>query len=546
MLVIAAIFAGGCTSDGPPAQSSAPEAAITTTTAAPATTTTTLAPTPTPTPTPAFQVASPEIAGPVTGPNEPAAPQPVIPLPEGYVLEEFFVGGEATRFEQVGEATPDGFWSAEPAGTADYRTRILVHRPPAERFSGVVLVEWLNETSIGSGGLAWSYIAEEVGRSGHAYVVASVQARDVIGGVNLLESEVEPLDSAPAPGEAEGEAGDSTQSGGLISADPDRYQSLSHPGDAFSYDIHSQIGVALRENGPLVFDGQEPELLVTFGYSQSAAFLSTYLNAVHPLAGVYDAFMIHGRGAGVAPVDGDFVSAATGAASESFITDAVTIRTDLTEPVFLFVTETDLTLMGYLNGRQEDTDMIRTWEVAGTAHVDDTVFRAFLGGPRNPAVGQILGCTEPINVGPHQEAFQAAVAHLITWARDGVAPPTAERLEVSSPPGESPVIVRDELGTAVGGVRNPLLDVPVFVLAGDSAVLTSPEATQETFDVCGLFGTTRALDAETLTALYGSAEQYLQAFDAAATEAVAGGYLLADDAAALRAEAISDFAPLFG
>ncbi len=39
----------------------------------------------------------------------------------------------------------------------------------------------------------------------------------------------------------------------LKTADPERYGTLSHPGDSFSFDIYSQVGVAMRER-----DGVDP------------------------------------------------------------------------------------------------------------------------------------------------------------------------------------------------------------------------------------------------------------------------------------------------
>ena len=68
----------------------------------------------------------------------------------GYVEEEFFLDGTATRYRMVGGAEParDGRWDVEPASEAPYRTRIVVLRPddPAT-FNGTVLVCWNNVTA---------------------------------------------------------------------------------------------------------------------------------------------------------------------------------------------------------------------------------------------------------------------------------------------------------------------------------------------------------------------------------------------------------------
>ena len=66
----------------------------------------------------------------------------------GYAETEYFVDGVAGSYELAGGRGPDGRWDVRPGADAPYRTRILVRRPsdPA-RFSGTVVVEWLNVSS---------------------------------------------------------------------------------------------------------------------------------------------------------------------------------------------------------------------------------------------------------------------------------------------------------------------------------------------------------------------------------------------------------------
>jgi len=383
-------------------------------------------------------------------------------------------------------------------------------------------------------------VSEEDGRAGHAYVEGSVQAQGVEGGGTVMEVEIdqEAAEAAGAPDEE-------VDTSGLVNVDPDRYGSLQHPGDSFAYDIYSQVGLALRENSDVLL-GADPELIVAIGESQSASFLSTYANAVHPLADVYDAFMIHSRGAGVAPLNGGFDRQVEDAETDSsFVTDGVTIRTDLNSPVFIFETETDLAMLGYANARQDDTAAVRTWEVAGTAHSDAHVFRIFLGGPRDPGIASVIGCNDPINIGPHHETLQAALTNLIAWAEAGEVPPTARRLEVTTTEGQLPEIVRDDLGMGLGGVRNPLVDVPAFVPTGEPATPVTLDSSTDDFDVCNLFGSTLGLSPEQLAELHGSAEEYLADFEDAAAAAVSGGFLLPADAEQLLEEAHNDFVLLF-
>ena len=89
--------------------------------------------------------------------------------------------------------------------------------------------------------------------------------------------------------------------GGLVETDPVRYGTLTHPGDAYSYDIFRQAGTALlAADGPSPLGDLEPSYLIATGESQSARFLTTYINAIHPRANIYDGFFVHSRG-GSAP-----------------------------------------------------------------------------------------------------------------------------------------------------------------------------------------------------------------------------------------------------
>jgi hypothetical protein len=65
-----------------------------------------------------------------------------------YSETEFFLSGSANAYEKDGAWGLDGMWKTKVGKPADYRVRMLVHRPvDARRFTasgGVVVVEWLN------------------------------------------------------------------------------------------------------------------------------------------------------------------------------------------------------------------------------------------------------------------------------------------------------------------------------------------------------------------------------------------------------------------
>jgi hypothetical protein len=437
------------------------------------------------------------LASPRVGPDLEAA---------GWVEEEYVVAGVATSYRADGRLPADGALELVEDASAAYRTRIVVRRPVAAAdFHGTVVVEWFNV----SGGLDaapdWSYLADELVRSGSAWVGVSAQHLGVEGG----------------PVAVAVEAGEGIAGRGLRDLDPERYRDLHHPGDAFAYDIYSQVGRVLREVGGGALGDLVPERLLAIGQSQSAFLLTTYANGVQPIAGVYDGFLLHGRPAAAAPLG----EAGRGIDVTQIVAGEPTrVRTDLDAPVLTVETESDVvSVLGYHAARQPDTDRFRLWEIAGTAHAD-----AYLVGD----LAGLAGCPGSINAGPTHFVLQAALRGLDRWVRTGEAPPEAARLDVDS---AGPVIRRDADGIALGGIRTPLVDVPADVLSG--------EPTDASSTICLLLGSTTPLPPERLAARHPSRAAYLAAFEAATDAAIAAGFVLPEDRAALLAEAQPDRLP---
>jgi hypothetical protein len=420
-----------------------------------------------------------------------AEPVSAVPLDlpaHGYVTEEFIASGTATAYEAAGVLSADGRWSVRSGATAPFRTRIVVRRPASpDRFNGTVVVEWFNVTGGVEACPDWTFLGPQIVSDGYAYVGVSAQAFGVDGGSARIG----------IPGmEARR---------GLVASDPERYGTLTHPGDQFALDIFGQIGRALRSSGPPApFGDLRPERLVAVGESQAAFFLTTYVNAVAPVVPAYDGFFVHSRGGGGASLNGTPIAGADVPAGSR-------IRSDSAVPVFIFQTETDLgPLLGFLPARQPDSDRVCTWEVAGTAHGDAYLVGGFSG---------LLGCDTAVNEGPQHFVAQAALVALTRWVADGVHPPGASPLSLAS---RSPVtIARDELGNALGGVRTPAVDVPVATLSGDAA----PGASR----ICALFGTTVPFDEPTLVRLYGDRAGYLAAYERSLDATIAAGFLLESD-----------------
>ncbi len=463
----------------------------------------------------AADVPSPSIEGPVSGGlGAPFVAATSFDLAQvGYEQAEYFIAGTASAFASATPLTKDGLWTASPGDTAPYKTRILVYRPilPA-RFNGTVFVEWLNVSGGVDAAPDWTGAHTELIREGCAWVGVSAQYVGVEGGGGLL----------------------GVVDMGLKTVDPIRYGTLSHPGDSFSYDIFSQAGEAVRDPlGPDPLGGLHVQRVIAVGESQSAFRLTTYVDAVHPLARVYDGFLIHSRGGG--SVYGAPLSESPQTAIP--VPLPTFIRADLDVPVLTFETETDLTFLLFARARQADDDHFRLWEVAGTAHADTYLL---VTGPtdlgRSPdaanlvvttdPVPGLVTCDVPINSGPQHFVLDAAFAALGRWVRGGTPPPMAPRLATTGT-GATLAITRDAHGNAVGGIRTPEVDVPIATFTG----------VQSGSILCALFGTTTPFDAITLATLYPTHLTYLAGFDRATTSAVRAGFVVRRDARLLRLSA---------
>jgi Alpha/beta hydrolase domain len=429
--------------------------------------------------------------------SPPADPRPPDLEAIGYTQEEFFAAGTATTYAADGELGRDGKWKFTAASTTPYKTRFIVRRPSAPaRFNGTVVVEWLNVTVV-EAGPDWTYTSRALVDDGAAWVGVSAQALGVVGGTSAIQTGLAEQQSA---------------SGGIRAANPERYGSLDHPGDQYAFDIYSQVGAALRSPGDVPVLGQgRARRVIAAGESQSAGFLTTYINAIQPDAHAFDGFFVHSRGAGAAQPDGTGAVRGSGTAYQ--------LRPDLDVPVMVFETETDVgPVLRYATARQPDNRRLRIWEVAGTAHADAYL----LGG-----AGGSLCPGSAVNNGPQHYVANAAMAALLRWIEDGKAPPRAPRIRTTGDDGTT--IVRDEHGIAVGGIRTPSVDAPVAVLSGESQVQSAP--------LCAIFGSTTPFDPATLSSLYPTRGDYVAAFDKALDSAIKKGFVRRADRAEFAAEA---------
>jgi len=427
-----------------------------------------------------------------------ADPSPVNLHGTGFIEQEYLATGIAKSYTAAGPLSENGRWDFVPAGTAPYRTRIVVRRPSNPlKFSGTIVVEWLNVSGGVDADPEWTSLRNEILRSGDAWVGVSVQAIGVMGGPTLVK--------VPSPKA-------SVQGEGLRKIDPARYSTLDLAGDAYSYDVYTQVAMALRTGAGL--GGLHPKRVLAAGESQSAIALVTYYNGVQPLTRAFDGFFVHSRGSSglplVAPGQSANIAGAIGGAPTIF-------RTDQAAPVMDLQSETDVgSILNSYAARQPDSPTFRLWEVAGTSHAD-----AHLVGPN----ADYIHCGVPINNGPMWVVAEAAYHDLKQWVAAGKVPPHAPRLEVA--PGPTPMIVRNAEGIAQGGIRTPPVDVPVEALSG------APGPNPST--ICLLLGSAKPFPAAQLKVLYPSRSVYLKAFGADAQGVINAGFVLPQDRAALLA-----------
>ncbi|MFI5047509.1 MAG: alpha/beta hydrolase domain-containing protein [Acidimicrobiia bacterium] len=432
---------------------------------------------------------SASIEGPITG----GAKGRPFSLPQadlaarGYVAEEFFLEGTASGYAPATDAPwgVDGRWDAVADGAADYGTRILVVRPAEpSAANGTAVVQWLNVTAgyeLGTAdddellsGCVWVGVsAQKIGIDGFSPEAPRYQGRQL-----------------PIPP--------------LKRWDSERYGSLVHPGDRFSFDMFTQAAAAVRSGA--VTDAVSVERIIATGASQSGSRLTTYINAIHPLVQVFDAFMptiTAGWGTRL-----DEVPPNTPITDRARRVVAGHIRDDIDEPVMIVNSECEA--VGMFPTRRVDDDSFRFWEVSGTPHVVP------LAPPPEP---REQGRVD--NLLSYRPVLSSAYRAMHHWLVDGTPPPTFPTIEIVN----DTTIARDDHGNALGGVRLPELAAPIAEYHGRD---------DDAPGLLMLYGWARTFSRDELRGRYPSRAAYADAYRHGTDELVAAGGLRADDVPARR------------
>jgi hypothetical protein len=457
----------------------------------------------------ASSVPVPQVTGPIAAPDIPGTPSHNYiffasnhDLPaHGYIEEEFFIKGTANTYKLPTDQTTA---TVEDSGQA-YLTRIVVRRPAdPKRFNGTALVEWDNVTNLFDAENTWFFGWEHIMRAGYVWVGVSTQTI----GIAALKKWSPQRYGALDVGEVVAGTG---PSGG-----PDR--------DAMSFDIFSQAGQALRRPGAVdMLSGLKPKIFLAIGESQSAARLASYANAVHPLAQVYDGFLL--------------LSAL-----------GQPMRSDLLSPVLKVNTEYDV-VAAEAAVRQPDTAKLHTWEVAGSSHVDqhlrlsrEAVELRDNGVSLEANLSPL--CAVP-SIGtrvPTNYVVASAFDKLALWAAGGAPPPSAPRLtmaQVIPRPGPS-IPERNQDGLVEGGIQLSAVAVPTQINVGISKPAhpdSGPSREAIGAGACVRWGYSTDMTVDQLNAHYPSHAAYVAKVRQVTNDNVKKGYILAADAEATIREA---------
>jgi hypothetical protein len=423
-----------------------------------------------------------------------ATPSADAPLPKSYVESEYLLVGAAAVYR--GPVT--GPVKVESSDHS-FVTRMLVRAPAdAAIFSGSVWVEPFNTSGGPEADVLWDAIAPLIASRGDAWVGVTVRA----GQVDRLKE-----------------------------FDAVRYADLDLAENAYEWDVLRDVGTLLKTN-----DAKSPlaalsvEHVYLGGYSQSGVDTATFATAVNETtrladgAAVYDGYLIGARESNLTPLQSadTIIPKFERATLPAIDVPVVNLETQTDVEGFAVEVPTSLAIQEGLEGADKVDTPTFTYVNAGGAKVrrddgnsENDRYRLYeIPGAPHAGNGNGDSC-DGESTFPTMSFFRAAATHLARWAEEGVAPPEAPRIELSTLADVS-VTANDEYGNALGGVRSPFVDVPLFVYA----VHEGPGP------FCILSGSETPLGADVLQHLYGDADGYMKAFTTSLDETIDAGFLL--------------------
>lgn len=412
----------------------------------------------------------------------------------GYEEREYFFEGTASTFPP----------SNEPPKA--YRSRMIVWTPTdPTRFNGTTVVEWAH-VSVGGFELTYDIKVQSpmLEAQGYAFVLVSAQPTGICS------------ESTNGCGE-----------NSLRSVDPERYGSLNHPGDDYSFDVFNQALQAIKyPTGTAPLGELAAQFIIVEGF-QMQRDRDTPVgdpNRDTPpfgVAGPLNAYLANG--------------AADVRLADAFLIDSAAPLVEPAQyvaPTLHHLDESAVRRTPVPNGPNHIT-----WEIVGLPHLDayagDQVEVPRPGAPipllnrqeeealRVPFedFGQAPGtvrkqCSTPYT---RQYTLTAALVALREWLETGVRAPEPPFIERPGPvptSGETS-LSRDQDGNAIGGLRSPIIEVPVASYNGEDCLFT---------------GTMAPFPPARLAELYPTHQSYVEQLQIATDYAVDSRFLLCHDA----------------
>jgi hypothetical protein len=419
----------------------------------------------------------------------------------GYEEREYFFEGTAKTYPPSG------------APPATYRSRMVVWTPKdPSRFNGTTVVEW-GHISVGGVELnaTISVQSSMLVEQGFAFVLVTAHEEGVCGGGT-----------------------DGCGSSSLRNLNPERYGSLMHPGEDYGFDIFNQALQAIKyPSGTAPLGELVTQFIIAEGFQPTG-------NRSVPIPDPGAGRPPYGS---AGPLNGYITSPASEVdLADAFLLDSAGPVVEPEEYPGLVLHHLDETAIQRVPPPNRPNHI--TWEVTGAPHFDrwgaDHILVSLAPGEPKPLLnreeeeamrrsfdnyGQLPDpgatvCAPTRTLGtlyPRHYTLNAALVAVQKWLETGVPPTEPPPLERVGPPPASATekLNRDNDGNAIGGLRSPIIQVPVATYDGEG---------------CIFGGTSTQFSPERLAELYPTHQSYVEQLLAATNKAVDDRTLLCEDA----------------
>jgi len=421
----------------------------------------------------------------------------------GYEEREYFFEGTARSYAPSSEEL------------APYRSRMIVWTPQdPSHFNGTTVVEW-GHISVGGYELnaELSVQSSMLIEEGFAFVLVSAHEVGVCGG-----------------------GPDGCGDLSLQVVNPGRYASLDHPGEEFSFDIFNQALQGIKyPSGVAPLGELDTRFIIAVGFQpQFDRGNPVQVNDSPAAAGPLNAYLANG--------------AANARLADAFLLDSAAPLVEPAEypgPTLHHLDESAIRRTPAPNSSNHVT-----WEVVGAPHVDRWAsdhYELPVIGEFNPLLSREeeearrMACCNygqapdegqttclPIpgrgTLYPRHYTLNAGVVALRDWLETGVSAPAPPPIERVGPPptAGNMKLSRDSNGNAIGGLRLPIIQVPVATYNGEG---------------CVFGGTSTPFSPERLAGLYPTHRSYVEQLLAAIDEAVDSRILRCREAEIIMREA---------